>query len=99
MEAFNGRMSSFPDDLRSKLIESVCFEDRAPTEVEIQSAKIGKARTLELEELFTRLAFDWRRKNSILPIRALPWVSNLSAEINLHLREVAVTALVKSGRA
>jgi len=99
MREFNQRIMSLPDELRSKLIESVTFDDAVPTLVDIESAKTGKARVLELEEQFTRMAFDWRSRNRSKTVSALPWASNLSADVNLQLREVAVTALVKSGRA
>lgn len=99
MQEFNMRISNLTDEFRSKLIESVSFDDTFPSTVKIDSAKTGKARLFELEESFTRMAFNWRQKNRGLPLSALPWVSNLNADVNLQLREVAIIALVKSGRA
>jgi len=69
-----------------------------PRTIEIETLRSGTQRLMVLEELYTRAAFQWLSENGGEPLSRLPWVSNLTVGENLHLREFAVTALLKSGR-
>lgn len=74
------------------------FASGSPRTIEIETMRSGTQRLMVLEELFNRAAFQWVSENLGSPLGGLPWVSNLTVGENLHLREFAVTALLKSGR-
>jgi very-short-patch-repair endonuclease len=77
--------------------QSLDFSNGAPATVVIESVRQGAHRILELEELYNGEAFRWSRSNKGQSLSRLPWAANLTVGENLHLREFAISALLKSG--
>ncbi len=77
---------------------AVDFSASSPRMIEIDTLRSGTQRLMVLEELYNRAAFQWISEHRGSPLGGLPWVSSLTVGQNLHLREFAVMALLKTGR-
>ncbi len=97
-EEFNARIAHHPEELRLKLAASVAFKSVPPMTELLLPSKTGRARILDLEEQYTRLAFNWIMKHPKVSLENLTWIKNLNVPENLELREVAITCLIKYRR-
>jgi very-short-patch-repair endonuclease len=93
-----GLRSRAEDKVLAAFQRAVDFSDGSPRTIEIDTLRSGTQRMMVLEELYNRAAFQWISDHRGSPLGGLPWVSNLTVGENLHLREFAITALLKTGR-
>ena len=86
------------DKVLAAFQKAVDFSGGSPQTIELDTLRSGTQRLMVLEELYNRAAFQWISDHRGSPLGGLPWVSNLTVGENLHLREFAVMALLKTGR-